>query len=104
MKTNSSLKLFRLSMLALLGIAFAALLALQPTVGQAAVNELVITENSDTSLMATYNGSPVTVTFDGTDQWHFTLPNTVTFNTVDGGQGANWIEPWNSSQANTVIL
>lgn len=84
-------------------VAITAALAPQPTFA-AAVNELVITENSDTSLTATYNGSPVTVTFDGTDQWHFTLPNTVTFNTVDGGQGVNWLEPENSSQANTVIF
>jgi hypothetical protein len=81
MKTNRSLGTVKLSTLASLGVAIAAVLVLQPISAVAVTNSLVITENSSTSLTVTYNGSTsgVTVLFDGPDLWDVILPPTVEF-------------------------
>ena len=60
----------------------------QSASGQAPpVNTLVFTEKSNTILDATYNGSPLSVTFVNSDFWHVTIPST-TFSTP-----ALWLEP-----------
>jgi hypothetical protein len=60
------------SRLMLLGIAIAAALLTQP-VRATAINTLVITENSSTSLTATLNGNPLTVTFHISNDWTIAL-------------------------------
>jgi len=100
MKTNPSARIFKLSTLALLGIGIAAALVTQPVRADGIVNNVVITENSSTSLGVTYtlaNGTTegVTVSFQGTDNWIIILPTTVRFN---GTAETNWIEPENSSE------
>jgi hypothetical protein len=82
-------------------IAIAALVT-QP-VRATALNSIIITENSSTSLSATYRGSTtgVTVNFVGTDSWNVTFPSTVTFSLVGG---VNWLEPENSSLGNEVTF
>jgi len=80
MKTNASLRIFKVSTLASLGIEVIAALVTQPTVADIFDdNSLVITENSSTSLTATYtfpHGSTLacTVTLLAPDQWTVTLP------------------------------
>ena len=93
MKTNSLV----------LALAIAAVLVAQPVRAVSIVNNIVITENSSTSLSATYDGSTtgVTVTFLGPDQWDVTFPSTVTFSQSGG---VNWTEPENSSLGNEVTF
>ncbi len=67
----------------LLAIAIAAALVTQP-VRATAINTLVITEFSSTSLTATLNNNPLNVTFNGADNWTIVLA-------VFGGQ--DWAEP-----------
>jgi hypothetical protein len=95
MKTNPSLKIFKLSTLASLGIAITAALVAQPVF---AVHQFVMIENSSTSLTATYDGSPLTVTFVESDHWTITgFPLLVVFN-----PGLLlWIEPENSDLFNS---
>lgn len=90
-----------LKLLPALMIAIAALVT-QP-VRATALNSIIITENSSTSLSATYRGSTtgVTVNFVGTDSWNVTFPSTVTFSLVGG---VNWLEPENSSLGNEVTF
>jgi len=82
-------------------VAITAALVTQPVRAVPIVNNIVITENSSTSLTATYDGSTtgVTVAFDGTDLWTVTFPSTVTFSLLGG---VNWLEPENSSLGNEV--
>jgi hypothetical protein len=82
----------------LLAIAIAAALVTQP-ICASVINNIVLTENSSTSLTATYNlsTSGVTVTSIGTDGWNVSFPSSVAFNvsaTVD------WIEPESSGEVN----
>lgn len=96
MKTNRSLRIFKLSTLAPLGIAAAA--ALSPAYANSNLN---ITEISSTSLSATYDGSTsgVTVTPGAVaDTW------TVTVSSVMFRQfGVNWLEPEHSRLENFVV-
>jgi len=101
MKTNPSFRVFKLSALAPLGIAIAAALLTQP-VRATAINNIVITENSSTSLTATYNGSPVAVTFFSADHWTITFPSTVMFNVT--GVNIDWVEPDNADLGNAVVF
>jgi len=102
MKTNPTLQIFKLYTLIPLGIAIVAALLSQP-VGASVINNIVLTENSSTSLTATYNGSTsgVTVTFNGPDTWIVTFPATVTFSLFGG---VNWLEPGSSSLGNEVTF
>jgi hypothetical protein len=75
MKTNLSVRMFKLSALLALAIVLA-----QPVFATPMLNQLVITENSPTDLSATYNGVPLTVTplFPGVaDAWFFSPPSGV---------------------------
>jgi VPDSG-CTERM motif len=89
MKTNSSLRTFKLSTLAPLAIAIGTTLVTQPACAVSIVNNLVLTEKSNTSLSATYNGSTsgVTVSFSGSDTWLVTVTS-ATFTAAD-----LWQEP-----------
>jgi hypothetical protein len=60
------------SRLALLAITIAAALVTQP-MRASAIDNLVFTENSSTSLTATLNGNALSVTHVGTDGWFITL-------------------------------
>jgi len=61
-------------------------------------NTIVLTENSPTSLTATYNGSTsgVTVTLFSPDNWSVSFPSSVLL----GHLGIQWLEPENSSLVN----
>jgi len=91
--TNPSFRIFKFSTLVSLGIAIAAALVTQP-VRATAIQTLVITENSSTSLTALLNGTtflPVTTNFSG-DNWSITLMG------VSGPGGSpvssqDWFEP-----------
>ena len=108
MKTNPSFKIFKFSTLVPLGIIIAAALSTRSVYADAIVNDIVFTENSSTSLTATYNGSTsgVMVDFLGHtlvgDAWKVTFPSAVSFNGIDIGVKAFWAEPEpeNSSQVN----
>jgi VPDSG-CTERM motif len=90
------------SRLTLLAIAITAALVTQPVFGVAIVNNIVITENSNSStgLTATYNGSTsgVTVTFVSADHWTITFPSTVNLSPL----GVDWVEPENTGLGNAV--
>jgi len=92
-----------LKILPALMIAITAAWLTQPVFGQAPAptpHQFVITENSSTSLAATYDGSPLTVNLiTSSDFWTFVLP--VGFVT---GAGQQWTEPDNSSLVNLVIF
>ncbi len=98
MQTNTSLRIFKLFALVPLAIAVAAALVTQ----SAFAHSFVLTENSSTSLTATYDGSTsgVTVVNNGPDFWTVTLPNFVTFG--NGLSQTQWVEPDNSSLQNAV--
>jgi hypothetical protein len=97
-----------LKILPALMVAITAAWVTQPVFGGLiTTNEIVITENSSTSLIVTYNGSTsgVTVNFLGHtpvgDGWKVTFPSTVSFTSVDNtGVIALWVEPKDSSQVN----
>jgi len=104
MKTNPALKLLKTSTLVPFVIAIAAALLPRPVSAQAANNQLVITEDSSTSLSATYNGSAVSVTFSPItpafpERWIVTLPVNVSYQSP--GEFA-WTEPENSSNSNVL--
>ena len=65
-----------------------------------AIHSFVITEVSSTSLTVTYDGSPLTVTFHGSESWTFLLP--AGFLSNDVGGLVQWTEPENSNLANQV--
>ena len=84
-----------------LAIAITAALAAQPTSAISSVDQVIITENSSTSLTVTLNGNDITataVTNTGPDAWSVTLPSTVSFD----GAVYGWLEPDNSNLANTI--
>jgi hypothetical protein len=105
MKTNPSFKISKLPMLALLAIAIAAELVTQSVCAQAIVNDLVITENSSTSLTVTYNGSTSGITINNfsPDGWAFRLqfPLSVSFAEFITPV---WFEPEDSTRANFALL
>jgi VPDSG-CTERM motif len=86
------------SRLALLAIAITGTWVTQPAYG-AAIHQIVITEKSSTSLTATFDGSPLTVTPTpgSPDNWSFSLPGGF----LSLGQ-PQWTEPENSKLVNYV--
>ena len=95
MKTNLSFRIFKLY--TPLGIAIAAAIVPRPASAGTVNNTLLITENSPTSLSVTYNGSTLTATPVGPEQWHVVFP--FSFHSIFTKQ---WIEPENSSLVNRV--
>jgi hypothetical protein len=97
-----------LKILPALMVAISAAWVTQPVFGgPITTNEIVITENSSTSLIVTYNESTsgVAVNFLGHtpagEVWKVTFPSTVSFTSVDNtGVIAFWVEPEDSSQVN----
>ena len=61
---------FTLKILPVLTAAIAAALVTQP-VRAGVIDSLVITENSSTSLTATFNGNPLSVTLNFADNWNY---------------------------------
>jgi VPDSG-CTERM motif len=88
-----------LKILPALMVAITAALVTQPAFGVAIVNNIVITENSNSStgLTVTYNGSPVTVSFTSSDNWFFSMPGGF----LSQGQ-PQWTEPVTSNLVNYV--
>jgi len=78
--SNSTLKI-----LPALMIAIAAALVTQP-MRAGAIDSLVITENSSTSLTATLNGNPLSVTLNFPDVWTIALAGV-------SGTAQQWAEP-----------
>ena len=102
MKTNRSFKIFKFSTLVALGIAITAAWTTQPVFGVpegVPDHQLVLTENSSTSLTVTFDGSTsgITVAFISTDVWTVTVTFTV------GSRGVQWTEPENSSLVNQLL-
>jgi hypothetical protein len=99
MKTNASLKILKLATLAPLAIAITAALMTQP-VRADVINTLVITENSPTSLTATYSNGTATVfpIPNNPDLWQILLPGNASFNNI----AVSWTEPENPGQVNTL--
>ena len=95
MKTNPSLKIFKLSTLIAFGIALAAVLVTGPM----HANEIIVLTEDSSGLTATYQGSSlgVTVTPNGADSWTVTFPSNVFFLT---GSTRGWIE--GTTEYNTV--
>src|SRR5437667_11139083 len=86
MKTNPSFRIFKPSTLVSLAIAIAAALVTQP-VRATAIQTLVITEFSSTSLTATLNGTTaLSVTDNFADNWTIALTGIF-------GTGQFWFEP-----------
>jgi hypothetical protein len=84
-----------------LAIAITAALAAQPTAAISTADQVIITENSSTSLTVTLNGNDITATAvsnRGPDAWTVTLPSTVSFDANSIG----WLEPENSNLANQI--
>lgn len=79
-------------------VAVTAALVIQPA-SAGAVHLFIITENSSTSLTVIYDGSPLTVSFEGPDSWKFLLPRSFLSN--DFGY-VQWTEPENSNLVNLV--
>jgi hypothetical protein len=103
MKTNSLTKVSQSVGHRLIPLAIVtAALATQSVFAQVPTHNIVLTENSSTSLTATYDGSTtgVTVTLQAPDQWVVTFPTTVSFGST--GRNVDWIEPGNSSLGNAV--
>ena len=82
----------------LLAVAITATLVAE-TAFAGAVHSFVITENSPKNFTVTYDGSPLTVFFEGPDSWRFSLP--VSFLSNDFGY-VQWTEPENSNLVNLV--
>jgi hypothetical protein len=80
-------------------VAATAAMVIQPA-SAGAIHSFVITENSSTSLTVTYDGSPLTVTFQGSETWTFLLPTGFLSNDVGGL--VQWTEPEKSNLANQV--
>jgi hypothetical protein len=94
--SNSTLKI-----LPALMVAITAAWVTQPVFGTISVgHELVLTENSSTSLTVTYDLSPLTVTPTpgSPDQWTFSLPAGF----ADLATFGLWTEPDNSNLVNSV--
>jgi hypothetical protein len=75
----------------------AAVFVTQPVFGGFVGNEIAIIENSSTSLTATYNGNPLSVTFLSSDNWSFATPAGF----LSLGQ-PQWTEPDNPNLVNYV--
>src|SRR5215469_14662151 len=71
-------------------VAIAGALVIQ-SASAGAIHSFEITENSPTSLTITYDNSPLTVTFRGSDTWTFLLPAGFLANDVGGL--LQWTEP-----------
>jgi hypothetical protein len=91
MKTNPSFRIFKLSKLISLGIGIGLVLAAQP-IRASVVNNIVITENSSTSLTVTYNGSTsgISISPFTPEGWVITFPSSVQLSPP--GNHA-WVEP-----------
>jgi hypothetical protein len=105
MKINPSLKTFKLCTLAPLGIAIVAALVTQPVraavIIPPVINTLVITENSSTSLTATYSNGTATafkLPIIGEEVWQILLPGNASFNQI----AVSWTEPENPGQVNQL--
>ena len=84
-----------------LAVGITAALVSQPVFAGVIEHQLVLTENSSTSLTATYDGSTtgVTVTFLSRDTWMVLFPQ-VSF----GHSFPAWNEPENSGLLNLILL
>ncbi len=84
-----------------LAVGITAALVSQPVFAGVIEHQLVLTENSSTSLTATYDGSTtgVTVTFLSRDTWLVLFPQ-VSF----GHSFPAWNEPENSGLLNLILL
>ena len=100
MKSNSSSKSLKISILTPLAVAIAVLL-LQPAGAAPITHDLVLTENSSTSLTASYDGSTVgvSVIFISGDHWGVTVGFPVTFS-----GSPQWTEPDDPSAFNVITL
>src|SRR2546423_1161765 len=94
--SNSTLKI-----LSGLMVAITTALVTQPAFGVAVNNQLVITENSSTSLTATYNGSPVSIVLIVPDTWFFPS-GALGGPLIVGNTVTQWTEPGNSNLVNLV--
>jgi VPDSG-CTERM motif len=83
-----------LKILPALVVVITATLVTQP-MRAGAIDSLVITELSSTSLTATLNNNPLTVTFNFADNWTIALPGV-------SGTGQEWEEPDAFGFANVV--
>jgi hypothetical protein len=107
MKTNLSLRTVQLPALLALAVALASSVLAQAP--RPTPNQLVITENSSTDLSATYNGSPLTVTFTPlpppAEQWSVSPPEGVIFDirTRSGISSYGFIEPDNPALFNWIF-
>jgi VPDSG-CTERM motif len=72
----------------------------QPAFAGIGTHQFVLTENSQTSLVVTYDNSPLTVINSGPDQWNFLLP--AGFLSSTPGTGPQWAEPDNANLVNFV--
>ena len=77
-------------------VAITAGLVTQP-MRAGVINTLVITENSSTSLTATLNGNPLSVTFNFADSW------TIALTGVSPNSGQFWTEPDAADFTNAVF-
>ena len=95
--------MFKPSTLIPLAIAIAAALVTQP-VRATAIQTLVITEFSSTSLTATLNGTTsLPVTFNGADFWSIALVGVSGLPGVSSSTG-DWLEPDAAGFLNTVLV
>jgi hypothetical protein len=84
-----------------LALAIAATVITQPIIN---AHEIVIIENSPTSLTATFDGSSIiSITQNIPDQWVITFPAAHFVNITNSGFGVNWVEPENFGLVNNVI-
>src|SRR5712691_3806665 len=84
----------KMKVILLLAIAIAAALLTQP-MRASVIDNLVITENSPTSLTAILDGTPLSVTNTSADNWNISL-----FGISDTQQ--NWTEPGAAGVVNLV--
>lgn len=97
MKTDF-FRIFNFSTLVPLGVAIAAALVTQTT-RASVIHNLVVTENSSTSLTATYDNSTarISVTPVGQDEWKVRVSSTI----LNLAGGSSWAEP--SGLFNSII-
>ena len=86
-----------LKILPALLVAITAVFVTQP-VFSVTDHQLVLTENSSTSLLAYYDNTQLMVTFIGPDEWDVALPTSVRFG------GLAWFEPGTTSAVNSIEL
>lgn len=93
MTTNPRFKIFKPTTLATLTIAIVAASVTPSVMAQVPDHQLVLTENSSTSLTVTYDGSSAGITVANTsaDNWTVIFPSNLFFI----GEGA-WSEPENN--------